>query len=546
MPVRDAVPEVLIVGAGPTGLTLANALTYYGVHCTVADRKAGPNRDSKALIVNVASQYGLEWIGLDGQLGCRAGRIRQASVRWEGRRLFCIDLHRLGAGSALIAQPQADTERDLIAALARQGQAVRWNTSVTAVAQRSERVRVTLAGRTSDFAYVVGCDGKHSVVRQHMDVNFKGHDHPMHFVLGDMALDWDEPQDQAQYHVFEDRFFIFVPLGHHRWRVVVKQSGPLPLNDPVKPDDLLGPLRERFGADLCRGTPSWLSRAACYSRTSDKLREGRLLLAGDAAHLFTPLGGTGMNTGMQDALSLAWRLSLRLRGQASDAILDAYQSERLEAIEANALSTDHVTRLIARFERDPKQLAGLMPAMRNRPVLRKVLPSRLAGLDFRTAGTLDGAAPLPGSAPVGSVWREPGSLAAWTRGTERAPRLTVLARADQAGAPAALLQLQAHLSTYGAFLQLIVLAPAPGCTELRRQLGSATILGPENSCHREAGLAPGALLLIDPEGVVGFSGALDQHEALCRCLQRRLGPSGPTFKVPTELAANAGALNLLD
>ena len=516
---RASAAEVLVVGAGPTGLALANALVRQGVRVEIIERNAAPSRDSKALAINVASQYGLQANGMDGVLGRSGTRLARAVVYWHGRRLAGIDLRRLGDGHArLIAQPQADTEHELIAALAAQGVAVQWNTSATVLAPRADAVAVTLAGPAGtgvrEFAYVAGCDGKRSLVRRHMGARFEGPDYPLHFVLGDFALSWNAPVDQARYHVYEDGFLILVPLGGQRWRVVVKHDGPVP-EGPPDPAAITEPVRARLGDVFRDAHPTWLSRAPCYARTSDRLRAGRLLLAGDAAHLFTPLGGTGMNTGIQDALALAWRLALRLRGVAGDCLLDAYESERLEAIVANARGTDHVTRLIAGIERGQQAVASLLPMMANRQVLRAALPGRLAGLDFRHAVPAGGVRALPGSPAAGSIWPVRSALAPPLARTP--PRLLAVAAAR--GDETALAALQLLQDEFGAALLAVVLVPDTAVATLRAQLPRLTV----RAHPARAALPAGALLLVDPDATVRFSGALGEHAALRRELVRRLG-----------------------
>src|SRR3569833_627667 len=282
---------VLIVGAGPTGLTLANALVRQGVRVVTAERNAVPCRDSKALAINVASQYGFQTIGMEDAAGRGGNLLVRAGVYWQNKRLTGIDLRRLDDGCArVIVQPQADTERELIAALAACGQAVHWNTTVTALVPHADGTTTTLAGPDGDtvheFAYVVGCDGKHSLVRRQMGASFDGPDYPFHFVLGDFTLRWDAPVDQARYYADENGFFIMVPLGAKSWRVVVKRDGPMPQGRP-DPAMITAPVRAHLGEVFLDDAPTWLSSAPCYSRTSDRLRAGRLLLAGDAAHLFT-------------------------------------------------------------------------------------------------------------------------------------------------------------------------------------------------------------------------------------------------------------------
>uniref|UniRef100_UPI00179DBBA9 FAD-dependent oxidoreductase n=1 Tax=Ramlibacter sp. TaxID=1917967 RepID=UPI00179DBBA9 len=381
---------VLIAGAGPTGLTLANALAAYGCAFDIIDAKAQPERDSKALAINAASRYSFALLGLHDALGARGAPLNRLAVHWEGRRLAAIAVHRASRRfGPFIAQPQAETERDLGAALSGQGVAVERQLRLVAAAQEGDGVEVQLmdangACQTRRYGWVIGCEGKHSAVAEAMGARFESTRYPMHFLLGDFPLELDAPQDQAAYYVWDDLFFILVPLGGGHWRVVLKQDGELPPPGPAEADTIVREVSARLG-DVFRGPPVWLSRAPFYQRWSDRLRRGRLLLAGDAAHLYSPIGGTGMNTGMGDAFALAWRLAWVAAGRGPQALLDDYECLRIAAMRANGDVTDRSTRLIARLERDPQQMASLLPLMRNRPLFRAALPRAYSGLGLHYA-----------------------------------------------------------------------------------------------------------------------------------------------------------------
>jgi len=302
--------QVLIAGAGPTGLTLANALAAQGVPFDVIDRKEGVSRASKALAVNVLSRFQLALLGLRPQIGSQGHVLRKLRVSLNGHRLTSIDFGRLTFDFRdFIAQPQAQTELDLLACLESRHHPF-WATELVDLKVRPECVFATLrlpGGRTvrREYEYVVGCDGKHSVVRDYLNIAFEGQEYPMHFVLGDYKADLPFARDEAHYFIYDDTFFIAVPLATDEWRIVLKRDGrydpespPDPLEIPRRIDQLLG----RFSAF---SSPTWISKAPFYMKTAASLGRGRVFIGGDAAHLFSPIGGTGMNTGMQDALNIS-------------------------------------------------------------------------------------------------------------------------------------------------------------------------------------------------------------------------------------------------
>jgi 2-polyprenyl-6-methoxyphenol hydroxylase-like FAD-dependent oxidoreductase len=371
---------------------LANALAAYGVPFEIVDAKDAPNRDSKALVLNVASLAGLELLGV--RVGARGKPLRRANIFWQGRRLSAVDVSRVDYPNAhMIAQPQHQTEQDLLHALegaTASRSPVAWGTRLTGLTQAADHVSVEgvdahgTAWR-KEYSYVVGCDGKRSVVREALGIDLVGHDYSMHFVLGDFRLNWGAKDDAAYYHVDEDTFFIAVPLGEGQWRLVLKRDGaPAQIEQS---HDLLRRAAQRFlGADVTLGEPLWLSQAPFYERTATGLGTGRVLIAGDAAHLFSPIGGTGMNTGIQDALNLGWKLARVLRGQGdASRLLQSYLDERLEAAKGNAVATDRSTRLIARMDRDEASVLPFVPALRRRRILGRVLPMQVSGLTLRYA-----------------------------------------------------------------------------------------------------------------------------------------------------------------
>jgi 2-polyprenyl-6-methoxyphenol hydroxylase-like FAD-dependent oxidoreductase/pimeloyl-ACP methyl ester carboxylesterase len=407
---------VLIVGAGPTGLTLANALSLYGVPFEIVDRALGPSRDSKALAINVLTRLSLELLGLDDEVGRGACAVRRLNVYWEGRRLNPVDFRWLPSPvRSFLTQPQSQTERELLGAVERRGVRVRWGRRLVALdADSSGGVRAFLthtSGATShgEYAFVVGCDGKKSVVREAVGIAYRGDEYPMHFLLADFDLRWDRRADQVHYFAYADGFFLVAPVAPDRFRVVVKREGPLPAGSTADADLIATELRRRFGRDVVQGPPLWLSCAPLYKRTADRLRSGRVFLAGDAAHLYSPIGGAGMNTGMQDALNLAWKLAYVFAGRTNgDVLLESYERERLPVIRGIAAVTDASTRAIAGLTADDATVARFIPSVANRRIL-KHLAWQHSGLAQRYTDSPAIEAPAPAT-PLYQAARDATSL----------------------------------------------------------------------------------------------------------------------------------------
>lgn len=513
--------SVLIVGAGPTGLTLANALARFRVPFRIVDQNPGHCRDSKGLAINIASQYGMELIGLNNALGRAGCRVHRLNILWRGRRFSAIDFRRLGFHiDSFITQRQSDTERELTEALVVQGHEVHWKSRVIAIDQYRGGAEATFEGSDGtrsirNFGFIVGCDGKHSIVRRHMDAHFAGHDFPMHFVLGDFELSWNASPDQVYYYVYDDVFFIIVPIDNHTWRVVVKCDGALPRDDRVHPGDIKSVVSRFMGNDFFKGDPIWISRAPFYSRTVDRLRQHCLFLAGDASHLFSPIGGMGMNTGIQDALNLAWKLAYVFHDRAGDALLDSYEKERLEAISLTANMTNQSTRMIARVEQGSETVSALLPMMANRSGFRFNVPLKHSGLAlaYTQACRSHGGTSVTGSHSAGELCLGAGALReaiGSQPGTEPVPPIIGVARVGDAESGLDRLDgLRRFQCEFEDCLRWIVVLPdAEQGSRLRRRYPELTFLRQGARALQFVRLAADALILVLPDGVVSYSGTL--------------------------------------
>lgn len=524
--------SVLVVGAGPTGLALALCLRTYGIDVDVVDVKAGPSPDSKGIAINPLTCHMLDLIGEPHALGSGAQRVRRLAPSFGTTRLLPVDLRWLDhEHDAFLVQPQAATERALWAALVRRGGAVRWRTEVEGVAADDAGVEVrwrdadgTRAG--GRYRYVVGCDGKHSRVRAAMGATLAGPDYPLHLVLGDFPLRWDAPRDEARYMVEAGTFFVLVPLPAGLWRVVVAHPGAPAPGTPVAAA-ITEPVRRRLGADVFAGDPTWISSAPLYTRVASRMAAGRLFIAGDAAHLFSPLGGTGMNTGIQDALDLGWKLAFVLRGFArSERLLASYELERLAAARANAAATDATTRAVAGLDPSPAFVSRFLPRAANRHELCHALPLQLSGLGLRHAAS-PALAPVEAdpTSRVGSVSlglpallrRGPGLPAAG------APLHVVAAPAD-ARDDAALQTLVAALRRHAPAVACLAVASSQPAARPPAELAPARV-EVDAITRRRLGVAEGRVHVVRPDGIIACDAALSTTRPLLDHIAGLLDPA---------------------
>jgi 4,5-epoxidase len=333
-------PDVLIAGAGPTGLALACGLLAAGVAAHVVDRAAEPAATSRALGLQPRGIEVMQRLGALTDLPERALQVERIVVHIGGKQAASV---RVGQSTELVTRPglvisQADVEAELRRRVTDLGGRIEWGREVTAAEQDPHGVTVALAGGGRTRAsWLVGCDGAHSRVRELAGVGFPGVPLAERFLLVDAHADL--PLSRHSIYAWLDGHSVFgaFPLpGQDLWRLMTPADTDLETDDAVLAEvcRLLG---ERTGYDpaLVRD-PEWITAFRVHRRLADTYRNGRILLAGDAAHVHSPFGGQGMNTGLGDAENLAWKLAMVVNATAEPELLDSYEAER-RPVAANVL-----------------------------------------------------------------------------------------------------------------------------------------------------------------------------------------------------------------
>jgi 2-polyprenyl-6-methoxyphenol hydroxylase-like FAD-dependent oxidoreductase len=354
--------DVLVVGAGPVGLALACELTRRGVACRVVDDQGGPTSpsESRALGVHARTLEVFDAMGLASAVvngGAQVGGIRAYE---SGRLIADIALDFAGLGTPypfILTHSQGQTEQRLLERLEALGSSVAWRTRLNGLHHDDNGVTATLtgpdgAGSTFRAGWVVGCDGAHSAVRHRLSLAFEGVGYDERFLLADLQMTWDAARDRAHILLGPDGPIPVFPLpAPGLWRLI-DITGRIETDDPVAITRRFGELLARagFGSATIDETV-WTSSFRISRRAVSSLRVGRCFLAGDAAHIHSPVGGQGMNTGIQDAFNLAWKLALVVQGASPAAILDSYQAERhpvaLRVLRGTDWATWFVTRVVA-------------------------------------------------------------------------------------------------------------------------------------------------------------------------------------------------------
>jgi len=491
---------VLIVGAGPTGLVLALWLTKLGVRLRIIDKIAEPGTTSRAVAVQARTLELYRQVGLADAVVEAGVKVAGANLWVRGAKAVRIPLQRMGEGASpfpyALTYPQDAHERLLIERLDNLGVKVERQTELLRFDQDPESVRAVLkrpdgTEEICEAAYLAGCDGAHSTVRETLAAGFPGSTYSGLFYVADVNA--DGPAADGEIHIaFEEAEFLAVfPLkGTGRLRLI----GPIRWEPSREQRELtFDDISERAigKLKLTINKVNWFSTYRVHHRVAAKFYEGRAFLLGDAAHVHSPVGGQGMNTGIGDAVNLAWKLAAVLKDGTRDSLLATYELERIGFARRLVATTDRVFTLVtkqglvARWVRTrlvPRIVALLF---RLAPVRRSLfgILSQI-GVNYRHSPLSAGAA--------GTVW-----------GGDRLPWVQTEAGKDNF-APLASLTWQVHV--YG--------EPRPGVVEVCGELRLPHHVFAWQPQMRRSGLRQSALYLIRPDGYIALADPQGEPERL--------------------------------
>jgi 2-polyprenyl-6-methoxyphenol hydroxylase-like FAD-dependent oxidoreductase len=329
----------MIVGAGPTGLSLARQLARFGVDFVIVDEREGTTPHSKAIGVQARTLEIYDQIGIADRLIAEGWRADKARLIGGGQVRGEVDLSGMGTGMSpfpfVLVLEQGIHERIVYEDLKSVGRDVRWLTEMTGLTQTDEGVtaKVIAGGREDEIRakYLVGCDGAHSPVRHALELKFEGSTFERLFYVADVQIDWEFPHDAIHVNLGDETLTAFFPMvGEKRWRLV----GTFPEGHEKEASEILfDEIEQQVTQDTSLKfditNVNWFSVYKVHSRAVERFSSGRCFLAGDAAHIHTPAGAQGMNTGIQDGYNLAWKLAQVIKHGASPALLETYNEERL-------------------------------------------------------------------------------------------------------------------------------------------------------------------------------------------------------------------------
>jgi 2-polyprenyl-6-methoxyphenol hydroxylase-like FAD-dependent oxidoreductase len=519
--------DVLVVGAGPTGLMLANQLGRRGVRTTIIDRHDGPALQTRALGVQARTLEIYSHLGIAVQALESGKRATGADIWAQGRPAARIPLGDIGQDLSpypfLLILGQDDNERLLGESLRRWGLAVLWNTELVALTQEADRVRATLkqpdgTSREITAAWVAGCDGARSAVRGLCGIEFQGAPYEHVFFVADTQVTGPMVPDELNVYLWVGGFHLFFPMrGTDHWRIVGIVPPALRGKDDLELADVAPSIRNETGTGLSFQGCSWFSTYRIHHRRAERFRDRRCFLLGDAAHIHSPVGAQGMNTGLQDAYNLAWKLALVLSGTAGAAVLNSYEDERIPVARRLLATTDRAFSLAVSDSR----MAGLFRTL----ILTKIMALAMRfdwvrKLAFRTisqTGIRYRRSPLSQTMP--------GVAGAAPRAGDRFPWLRLKLSPD--GPPGDLFQKLDDTR----FNLIVIGQPAPpsglpGLGDLMRTLSIPSDPANDRELER-ANIPRPSFYLLRPDCYVGLSGTRLEVDALSRYFSERLSFAGP-------------------
>ncbi|MGI8470444.1 MAG: FAD-dependent monooxygenase [Pyrinomonadaceae bacterium] len=345
--------EVLIVGAGPTGLSLAAQLIRYGVDFIIVDEKQGVTELSKAIVVHARTLEIYDQIDL-AQTAIERGAIaHNAAIMNEGKIQAQLDFTDFGKDLSpfpfVLMLEQSKNEQLLDEFLQSSEKKVWWQTELEGLARDEQGITATVKSASGErqpieAKYIVGCDGASSKTRHLLNLGFEGETDARLFYVADVDMKTELNHETLHLVFGSDAFVIFFPMqGEKHWRLI----GNLPefeenKNEDFKYEEIENKVKALARIPLDITNVRWFSTYKIHTRHAEKFSNGRGFLAGDAAHIHTPAGGQGMNTGIQDSYNLAWKLAFVLKDKADESLLETYNEERLENAKRLLRTTDEM------------------------------------------------------------------------------------------------------------------------------------------------------------------------------------------------------------
>jgi 2-polyprenyl-6-methoxyphenol hydroxylase-like FAD-dependent oxidoreductase len=513
---------VLIVGAGPTGLTAAIELSRQGVAVRIVDKAPEASRTSRALAVQARTLELLSQRGLTDEMLRRGNAGTSVTFHSQTKQLGKINLESIPSRfNFVLLLAQNETERILSEHLSRQGVHIERSTELIAFSQpentadgESDRYVTAILRHAGDrleevqVAYLISAEGAHSLIRNSLNLEFKGKSLEQAYALADLYVDGDIPENTLSIFVSERGFLGLFPLGKRRFRMIA--TNPQQHSEDTS-DPGLAELQKLYDAETHISAtlrdPVWTSRFRINSRMLNTFRARRIFFGGDSAHIHSPAGGQGMNTGIQDMINLGWKLALVYQGQAKPELLETYTEERVPIIK----------RLVGTTEKATDAVNQMSPIVRS--VMTHFAPFVLdlervqengarvlsqVNLDYRSSSlseTRDAAGDLHAGDRVPDmniVCDEPGAAAVPMYSRLDPSSFTLLITNESSA--------KLPRKEWPSFVKIL---PVRAAGDPRNKDGFVKIFG-----------TAGGLFVIRPDAYVGFAGRIERHIELSKWFDR--------------------------
>jgi 2-polyprenyl-6-methoxyphenol hydroxylase-like FAD-dependent oxidoreductase len=549
----ERLTPVLVAGAGPTGLTMALELARHGVEVRIVDRAPAAPTTSRALVVMPRTLEIFDDMGVVDEAIDAGNRADALTITFKDRKVR-MDITGLLTGprnytahTTLRTLSQDDTERLLTDALDEYGVGIERGLALTDLTQDGGTVTASLrredgSVETARCRWLIGCDGAHSAVRKAVGIPFQGSTYRDEFIMADARLDWELPHGEL--YAFPSPAGIFAAFsmpGEKRFRIF----GNFPTGPEGPGAEYSEPTHEEFQAMVDERVPFpakvveelWVTRYRVHSRVVPRYRDGQVFLAGDAAHVHSPAGAQGMNTGIQDAYNLAWKLALVERGIADASMLDSYQAERHPVGVRLLKTTDRLFSVIAGHNPISRTARGkVAPHLAGRVLTRQSVRSKFVGMLVQLRlrypdsplSSEDGSgwqdAPAPGDRAREAdlvVDGKPGRLYDVLRGVHHTV-LLFTGLDDHARSAVELCRIAERLEEAHPGLVKARVISAERFADHPLALGD-----PDRTAHRQYGITSAGAFVIRPDAHIGYRGRPIDADRLMADLSARL-PGEPS------------------
>ena len=386
---------VIINGAGPVGLSMACSLARHGTPFRIFDKAPEPATQSRALAIFPRTIEVFNTLGILDEVLDQGLKLDEVCMYNESRELAHMKFDSIDSPYKFaISLPQSHTERILQSRLEALGSRVERQmelvgltqdaTGVTASYRKADGSEETVAG-----SWFLGCDGAHSAARHLIGMNFQGAQYEEEFLLADVKIDSDLPTNQASLFTTADGLFAYFPFKGGRGRIIADHRiGATHAAEEPTMEEIATIAKHRCFQRFEISDPAWKAWFRISHRIVESFSSGRVFLCGDAAHIHSPAGGQGMNTGIQDAFNLAWKIDLVLRGLADIGFLASYEAERMPVVRSTVNITDRMTRTATAHGPAAKHLRDmLIPLMSGLPFVREAMAQRMAEISIDYRGT---------------------------------------------------------------------------------------------------------------------------------------------------------------